>query len=100
MYVGLDNFGDTPGQEVPNDDPSIIASDGQEGPEAIEVQSQCHGDAVQSSIILLRIILTERLQKFQIHDFLTFVKCICNLPDAKWLGNNVQIVIFLRAFNI
>ena len=58
--VGGDNLGDPPGQKVPDHDPPVIAAHSEQCSEPVEAAGDCHGDTVQRSIELLRIILTKR----------------------------------------
>ena len=59
MDVSCDDLGDATGQEVPDNDSSVVASDSKEGSEPVEAAGDCHGDAVERSIEFLRIILSK-----------------------------------------
>merc|ERR1719471_2559600 len=67
VHVRLDDLGDAPGEEVPDDDPAVVASDGEERAEAVELRRQRHRHAVQRTVVLLRVVLTKGLKKFDIH---------------------------------
>ena len=59
MDVSCDDLGDATGQEVPDNDSSVVASDSKEGAKPVEAAGDCHGDTVQRSIEFLRIILSK-----------------------------------------
>ena len=59
MDVSCDDLGDATGQEVPDNDSSVVASDSKEGSKPVEAAGDCHGDAVERSIEFLRIILSK-----------------------------------------
>lgn len=54
MNVSAYDFGDAPGEEVPDDDAPVVAAHGQQRAPAIEGAGQGHADAVQRAIGLLR----------------------------------------------
>lgn len=53
MDVCTDDFGDTPREEVPDDDAAVVAAHGQQGAPAVEGAGEGHTDTVQSAICLL-----------------------------------------------
>ena len=59
MDVSCDDLGDATGQEVPDNDSSVVASDSKECSKPVEAAGDCHGDAVERSIEFLRIILSK-----------------------------------------
>ena len=59
--VGLYDLCDPPGEEVPDDDPPVVASDREEGPEPVELARDGHRHAVQGPVVLLGVVLPKRL---------------------------------------
>ena len=55
--MGSDDLSNTSGEEVPDDNPAIIAANSKEG--AITVEDAGHGDEDQRPVKLLQIILTK-----------------------------------------
>jgi hypothetical protein len=58
--TNLNNFGDSSCQEIPDNESSVVAADGEEGTVPIELAAYGHRDAIESAIVLLGVILTKR----------------------------------------
>lgn len=54
MDVGADDLGDSPGEEIPDDDAAVVAAHGEQRAPAVEGTGQGHADAVQRAIGFLR----------------------------------------------
>lgn len=54
MDVGADDFGDSPGEEIPDDDAAVVAAHGEQRAPAVKGAGQGHADAVQRAIGFLR----------------------------------------------
>lgn len=61
MDVCADNFGDSPCEEVPDYNATVVAPHSQEGAPAVEGAGESHADTVQSPICLLS---TDRHKQF------------------------------------
>ena len=53
MDVCADDFGNPSCEEVPDDDPTIVAPHSQQGAPAVEGAGEGHADTVQSAICFL-----------------------------------------------
>lgn len=61
MDVGADDLGDSPGEEIPDDDAAVVAAHGEQRAPAVEGAGQGHADAVQRAIGFLGVVLAEGL---------------------------------------
>ena len=57
----MNDLGNPSRQEVPDDEPAVVAADGQQGAVAVELAANGHRDAVQRPIVLLGVVLPEGL---------------------------------------
>lgn len=65
--VGADDLGDSPGEEIPDDDAAVVAAHGEQRAPAVEGAGQGHADAVQRAIGFLGVVLAEGLEQLQVH---------------------------------
>ena len=67
VHVRRDDLGDAARQEVPDDDAAVVAADGQQGALAVERAGDGARDAVERAVKLLRVVLAERFEEFEVH---------------------------------
>uniref|UniRef100_A0A6B0UQE2 Putative secreted protein n=1 Tax=Ixodes ricinus TaxID=34613 RepID=A0A6B0UQE2_IXORI len=67
VHVRTDDLGNASCQEVPDDNPTVVAANSQKRSTLVESTCDCQADAVQSSIKFLWVVLAKRFQQFKVH---------------------------------
>lgn len=63
MYMSADDFCNSAGQKVPDNNASIVAADSEQRSVFVEAARDSQGDAIKRTVVLFREVLTKRFCK-------------------------------------